>query len=249
MLSVLAILPSIVLLIFIYKKDKKEKEPGKLLLKCFLFGVLSAIPAMIMELIIEEFVDSVTIPGSVLYAILDGFLVAAFSEELCKYLLMKKATWKSPHFNCAFDGIVYAVYVSLGFATLENIIYIADGDLVTAITRFFTAVPGHACDAVYMGYFYSLAKRAAIYGDKRAARRNKLIALWVPMFLHGLYDCLLSFEEDVAGEVILVLGVLAWIVFVIILFIVTFKLVNHASKNDSCFYALPEEEMPPQIQY
>ncbi|MBQ0028284.1 MAG: PrsW family intramembrane metalloprotease [Lachnospiraceae bacterium] len=236
MISLLAVLPSIVLLIYIYRKDKKEKEPKKLLLKCFILGVLSSIPAMIMEIIIEEFIDGMAIPGSVLYAALDGFLVAAFSEELCKYLLLKKATWKSPFFNCHFDGIVYAVYVSLGFATLENIMYIADGGLSTAITRFFTAVPGHACDSVYMGYFYSIAKNAYINGDKKVARQNKRLALIIPIILHGIYDCLLSFEEDVVGEGIMLTGILLWIVFVIILFVATFKLVNKASRQDSAFY-------------
>lgn len=231
MLFSLAIIPSIVLLVYIYKKDKREKEPLSLLLSCFLFGILTIIPALIMEELISVVEDSIFTPGSVIYAIFDGFIVAALSEELFKYLALKFKTWKSKEFNCTFDGIVYAVFVSLGFATLENIMYV--DDISIAITRMLTAVPGHACNAVFMGYFYSKAKKASLENNILLEKKYKKLTLLVPILFHGAYDCLISFDEDVAGEAITVLGVLLWLAFIIVEFIWAFTLVNRASKNDS----------------
>lgn len=236
----LALIPSIILLIYIYKKDAREKEPFRLLLKCFIFGIIIIIPVLILEELLTEVSESIAVPGSVLGAVLDGFLVAAFSEELFKYFAVRIASWKSKEFNCTFDGIVYAVYVSLGFATFENVLYVLDGGIGTAVMRMFTAVPGHACDAVFMGYYYSKAKKASIDQDKAAVTNNTIKALIIPMLLHGLYDCLISFDDEVAGEAVGTIGILAWFVFVIVEFIFAFKVVNKASKNDT--YLFPEEE-------
>lgn len=237
MLMSLAIIPSIVLLVYIYKKDKREKEPIKLLIKCFIWGMISIAPVLIQELVIEVFVDELWIEGSVPYAIVDAFLVAAFTEELFKYLVLKTTTWKSKHFNCTFDGIVYSVFVSLGFATFENIFYVLDGGLSSALLRMFTAVPGHACDAVFMGYFYSKAKKASIDNDKRATKKYKRRALLVPIAFHGLYDCLISFDEEVAGEIVVVIGVLLWLALVLVQFIIAFFIVNQSAKKDT--YLIP----------
>lgn len=238
----LAIIPSVILLIFIYKMDKREKEPAKLLLGCFGFGVLSIIPALILELGIGAFVEEFFQEGSLIYAVIDGFVVAAFSEELFKYLFLKAKTWKSPEFNCTFDGIIYAVFVSLGFATFENIFYVIDGGISTAVMRMFTSVPGHACDAVFMGYFYSRAKQANVEGDIAAEKRNKRLALWVPVVLHGIYDCLISFEEDIVGEGVVILAILAWFAFVALQFVASFIIVMIASSKDK--YFVPEEQLP-----
>ena len=240
MLFTLAIIPSIALLIYIYKKDKKEKEPMRLLIKCFIWGIIAIIPILIMETLVEEFLVEICVEGSVVYSFLDGFLVAALSEELFKYLVLKSKTWKNKAFNCTFDGIVYAVFVSLGFATFENVMYVLDGDISTAFLRMFTSVPGHACDAVFMGYFYSLAKKAAVNNDKRKEKKNKRRALLIPIITHGIYDGLILMEEDVAGEDAVIIGALLWIVVVVVQFILAFKLVNKASKNDESFY--PEVE-------
>lgn len=231
----LAILPSIVLLFYIYKKDKRDKEPMKLLMGCFAVGVFSVIPSVLMETITEEIISVFCVEGSFFYAVLDGFVVAALAEETFKYLLLKEKTWKSTEFNCNFDGIIYAVFVSLGFATCENIFYVMDGGIGVAILRFFTAVPSHACDAVFMGYYYSKAKQASLLGDTVGEEKYKRKSLVIPLLLHGLYDCLISFEEDVAGENVMVAGVLIWIVFVIVMFSIAFNTINKASKNDSYF--------------
>ena len=106
-LTGLALLPAIALVVWIYRQDKVEKEPRGLLWKIFLFGVLSVIPAMILEIILDEvflvFVDADTL----CYVILDNFIGVALIEEFCKMKAAKWAAWKHPAFNYKFDAIVY----------------------------------------------------------------------------------------------------------------------------------------------
>jgi len=231
-LTMITIMPSVLLLIYIYKKDKKEKEPMKLLMGCLFMGVILSIPAVILETLEDYVLDAIMTPGSVVYGFLDAFIVAALSEELFKYIFLKKKTWKSKHFDCSFDGIVYAVFVSLGFATFENIFYVFDGGLETAVLRMFTSIPGHMCFSVFMGYYYSKAKMASVKGNKKEEKSFLSKALWIPVILHGFYDFPLMMEAEVAGDAAVTIGLLFWIVYVIALFVTTFIFVNKASKND-----------------
>lgn len=233
MLLSLAVIPSIILLVYIYKKDKIEKESAGILSKCFIRGLVIILPVVIIENLLGFFFDEIFIEGSVAYAIVDGFIVAALTEELFKYVALKHKTWKSKEFNCTFDGIVYSVFVSLGFATFENVVYVFDGGISTAITRMFTAVPGHAYDAVIMGYFYSKAKMADAEGNKKQVAANKRKAVIIPMLLHGIYDCLISFDEEIVGEDVMLLGIMLWLLVIIFEFTLSLHVVNKASKNDT----------------
>lgn len=232
MLFSLAILPAIALLVFIYYMDKKEKEPIKFLWKLLLWGMFLVIPVIIVETIIDIFVEIITFKGSVAYAIIEGFLVAATSEELGKYLFLKKKTWNSEYFDCMFDGIVYSVFVSMGFALIENISYVLESGISVAIMRMFTSVPGHACFAVYMGYYYAKARLAINRGDKDLSKKYRRLAVIVPILLHGTYDCLLMMEEEAVGEILLFVSLFIWIIVVVTLFARAFVLVSKASKND-----------------
>lgn len=231
----LAILPSIALLVFIYKKDKKDKEPSMLLVRLFAFGVISTFAASMAESVLDFIFGIFTTKGSAVYAFLEAFLVAGLCEEVVKYVALSKATWKDRNFNCAFDGIIYSTYVSLGFATLENILYVAEGGISTAFARMFSSIPGHTCFGVFMGFFYSKAKIAESRGHYLLSERYKKLALIVPIILHGIYDSLLMVEEEVVGEGIAVMSILLWYVFVGALFLISFILVNIASKNDYYF--------------
>ena len=114
-----------------------------------------------------DWVLSYVVPeGSLAYNALFYFLIVGPAEEGFKYLLLKNRTWKSPHFNCQFDGVVYAVFVSLGFALWENIGYVLRYGFATAVARAVTAIPGHACFGVFMGVLYGVAKRQALAGDE-----------------------------------------------------------------------------------
>ena len=179
-----ALLPAAVLLAYIYHKDTIEKEPWKLLLKLFLAGALCAIPAALLE----EF--GVCLISGVkeqwLYRGLEAFLVVAVAEEWCKFAFLC-TTWRSDAFDYRYDAIVYAVCVSLGFAALENILYVFEYGFATGLFRAFTSVPGHCFFGVYMGHYYGRAKRAR-YLHSGEAPANLVCALLLPLLLHGCYD-------------------------------------------------------------
>jgi len=229
----IAVIPSILLLIYIYKKDKKEKEPIKLLLKCFFFGSLCAIPSIIVEMLGTELLDAFVTSSTLFYVIIDNFIITALSEEFFKFRALKRHTFISQHFDCMYDGIVYSVFTSLGFATIENIMYVFEYGFSTGILRMFTSIPGHASFAVYMGYYYSKAKQADGNCNKKSRKKYLRLALLIPVILHGIYDSLICIEENMVGETLFIISMLLWICFTIAMFIVTFIFVNIASKNDA----------------
>ena len=207
-----AIIPAIVLLRFVYKEDRLDKESPGLLLSLVIFGILSTFAAIVTEQIGEAILGILLPQSSTAYNVLLYFVVVALSEEGFKYLLLKKRTWYSGEFNCQFDGIVYAVFVALGFALWENISYVLMYGLGTAAVRAVTAVPGHACFGVFMGAFYGLAKRYDNFGDEYRSRRC------------GTYDFIATYEYD--GY--------AWIfvAFVVLLFAAAYRMIKKLSRDD-----------------
>ena len=205
-----AVLPVLLLLWFIYRRDKLNPEPVGKLLWTFVVGCFSVVPAMVMELILSVGMPSTPVLGG-LY---NGFVVAGLSEELCKLVLLMLIIWRSPHFDEYFDGIVYAVFLSLGFACVENVMYVTGSPdaLGVALMRGLLAVPAHFLFAVTMGYHLSLAKF-----DPTNQRRHLLHALLYPVLLHGTYDALLMVSDNLgdSGLGMAVSGVLmvAFIVF------------------------------------
>lgn len=180
-LLALAIAPGLAICIFIYWKDKFDPEPKKYLIYSFFHGVLSAIPAVLLSMTLQKVLHSdghetLTITG------IDAFISVAFAEELAKFAFLMIA-YRRKVFNEPFDGITYAVMVSMGFATIENILYVAQGGLSVAILRIFTAVPAHATFGVLMGYFVGLAKfkgtQTGLY---------LFFGLMTAILFHGAYD-------------------------------------------------------------
>ena len=180
----LALLPAVILLRYVYRMDTIEKEPTALLLRLFLFGCLSALPASILEGFGERYVALFDTVFSA--RLFEAFVVVAVSEEGCKYFFLRRM-WNHPAFDYRFDAIVYAVAVSLGFAALENILYVFRYGISTGILRAVTSVPGHCFFGVFMGYWFGRAKYAACYGLP-GSRTQRLLAFAVPALLHGFYD-------------------------------------------------------------
>ena len=184
-----ALLPIAILVYHIYRKDKKSPEPTGQLIKAFLFGILSvpvsfciSIPLGIIGLYP---VEATSILGSVSTA----FFGAAIPEETAKFIMLWLLLRKNPYFDEKMDGIVYAVCVSLGFAGLENIMYLFSNEeayLSVGIARAIFAVPGHFCFGILMGYYYSLAK---FY--PKTSTKNKALILVAPILVHGVYDSIL----------------------------------------------------------
>lgn len=230
----LAILPAIVLMIYIYKMDKREKEPVSKLIICFVLGMVSVAPVAVIELFFGGFLEAAMPDPTLTYYIIDNFLVVALVEEFCKYFCLSIVSRRNKFFDCLFDGIVYSVFVSLGFATLENILYSINNGVGVAVMRMFSAVPGHMCFAIFMGYYYSRKRRAELYGNIKADKHYSRMAVIVPTLIHGMYDLLATLDSGIAF--------IGWIVLVIVVFFFAFKLVKKASKNDEyLIYTVPEE--------
>ena len=219
-----AVIPAVVLLVKVYKVDHLDKESPRLLWNLVVRGVIATVFAMLTEWIGEFVLSSFVQEGTVLYNFLLYFIVVAVSEEGFKYLLMKQRTWKDPEFNFQFDGVVYAVFVSLGFALWENISYVLMYGFGTALIRAVTAVPGHACFGVFMGAWYGLAKKYESYGMHSQSKTCRVVALLSSIVLHGCYDFTASIENQNYAWI--------FVAFVVVTFIVAFRLVKKLSQND-----------------
>jgi len=184
-----ALLPIAILAFYIYRKDDNSPEPAGQLVKAFFYGILSvplsfcmSVPFGLVGLYPEE-------ATSVLGGVSTAFFGAAIPEEIAKFIMLWLLLRRNKYFDEKMDGIVYAVCVSLGFAALENIMYLftnAEMYLSTGIVRAIFAIPGHFCFGILMGYYYSLAK---FY--PKAPKKNKILILVAPIIAHGLYDSIL----------------------------------------------------------
>lgn len=240
MLYALALIPVVGLLIFIYFNDKKEKEPFGLLVGLFFAGMGTIVTAIIAELVGGLILGAVFPANTVIGGVLDAMLIVAPAEELGKFLVLRLITWKNKNFNYNYDAIVYAVFVSLGFAAFENITYVFGSGIGTAFLRMFTAVPGHACFAVFMGFFYSKAKYASLTGKKGACTGFTALAMVIPIVIHGVYDAILMGGGSSEIPVLSGLSLVIWIGFVIALFIVSCILIVKTSRNDFCIVSIPD---------
>jgi RsiW-degrading membrane proteinase PrsW (M82 family) len=181
-LLLLAVAPVTIIILYIYFKDTFEKEPIKFLGKNFLLGFTVSI---LLTAILGGFAAKIfplTDSRNVLQQILQAFIVVALVEEFSKYVIVKFYAQRNKEFNEPFDGIVYAVMVSMGFATLENILYVVQHGVEVGILRAFTAVPAHATFAILMGYFMGKAKFS-----KNKVLLNLTGLLFATLF-HGAYD-------------------------------------------------------------
>lgn len=256
-LGILALLPAVVLCVYIFVKDRNEKEPLWLLFLLIGLGAVAVFPAMILEEgasavtngIFEpfgyDFMGYYIYPDSVYYAynIVDNFVGVALIEEGLKWLIMFFVTRKSKQFNSLFDGIVFAVFVSLGFAALENIMYVFSYGFDTAIIRMFVSVPAHAFFGVIMGMFYSIwhIETGAKKIETELISSGKIIvypkntsrfktgswlakSLIIPVLCHGFFDFCCSVDNELFQYL--------RYPFIIILYVYCFNKVRKMSKID-----------------
>jgi len=189
-LLVLAIAPGVFLTWFFYVRDRYEHEPRRLIISTYVLGVLSVIPAFFTELLGELF-----LPNDGLIALLvEVFIVIALTEEFMKLCAVRVLAYRSPEFNEVMDGIVYCAVAALGFATLENVVYVFRYGLVTGVMRAVLSVPSHALWGGIMGHQIGLAKFRRINENMRI-----LLGLLEAVFLHGLYDFIAFFFDVMLG--------------------------------------------------
>lgn len=191
-LFALAITPGIALALGIYLTDRYDREPIHLLLKMFIFGMVSVVPIMLIEKVLTR----LNFFSGLLSIAYVAFIVAGFSEEFVKRLIVINFAYNHKAFNEKLDGIVYAVFVSLGFATVENVLYVVfrfSHISEVGIQRAIFSVPAHMLFAITMGYYLSLAKYST---DHKKSKYYLNLSLLIPIILHGIYDYILMAKNE-----------------------------------------------------
>jgi RsiW-degrading membrane proteinase PrsW (M82 family) len=181
-LLLMAVAPVCVILVYVYVHDKYEKEPPSLLIGSFLLGAVLSVILVFLIYLITGNATGVSDANSIRQNFIHAFLGVALTEEFSKYIIVRYYAQPKKAFNEPYDGIIYAVMVSMGFACTENILYVLEGGQTTALIRAFTAVPAHATFGILMGYFMGKAK----FSRKRAL--FNVIGLLLAVVFHGAYD-------------------------------------------------------------
>jgi protease PrsW len=208
---ILSLVPSLLLMCFFYKMDYFP-EPPKVLWTTFAFGVLITVPAYgIASLLLTQFyLRYMTHCDFLFFAFFRAFICAAMVEETLKFLILYLYSFKHKEFDEPMDGIVYGVAVSLGFATLENILYVTQKGFFVAVVRFFMSVPAHALFGAVMGYFIGQSR----YGKNR--KTCFLGAITLPIILHGMYNFplfLIPATENFFAKISLICSVVFLLIF------------------------------------
>ena len=226
-LLIIAILPVILLGAYIYKKDK-HKEPRSLLVKLFISGILSCFLVIIASAIAAIFLLFVNKSHTVMSSIefcLYIFIFIALLEETCKWIMSYYIGYKNKEFDELYDIIVYTVFVALGFAAFENILYVFDlQSIQVGIIRGLLAIPGHVCDGIAMGYYLSLAKYHEQKGNKKEEKKNKIKSILIPTLYHGIYDYCCLTESNII--------LITFIIFIIFLYTTSLKKIKLLSEDE-----------------
>jgi RsiW-degrading membrane proteinase PrsW (M82 family) len=202
-LLLISLAPVFIIALYIYIRDKYEKEPFRILLKALLTGVFIILPVVIIESILTSFSGHLEGISKVAY---NAFVVASLCEEGFKYLGFILIIWPDKNFNEKFDGIVYSVFISLGFAAVENIFYVLNGGISIGILRGFTAVPAHALFGTVMGYYFGLSR---FYPELKS--RYLVLAFIIPFLWHGSYDFLLLGQNQLLLLLFIPFIIIFWI--------------------------------------
>ncbi|MFC4777534.1 glutamic-type intramembrane protease PrsW [Paenibacillus sp. GCM10023252] len=173
-----AVAPGISLLIYLYLKDRYDTEPIHMVIRLFLLGVLIVVPTMVIGRGMELWW------GESHFVL--AFIQSAGVEEFLKWFVLYHVIYNHTEFDEPYDGIVYAASISLGFATLENVLYaiFSPATFGTLLVRALLPVSGHALFGVIMGYYLGKAR----FAPASRARSYLLLSLIIPMALHGSYD-------------------------------------------------------------
>lgn len=226
---VAAVLPATILMRYVYRLDRVEKEPKPLLYRLILGGVLAAFMAMLLETVGEAILSGIeeSVSNNA-FQIMTATMVG-LSEEYAKLHFLKRYSWNNGHFNFRFDGVVYAIFVSLGFAAFENILYVFSyGGIEIALQRAILSIPAHMSFAVYMGIFYGRAKMFDVRGNRGACSRNLWLAYIIAVSLHAFYDGTLMVGTEFSFYL--------FIGYIILMYTVVFQTLRRQSYLDMSIY-------------
>jgi RsiW-degrading membrane proteinase PrsW (M82 family) len=201
-LLVLAIAPGFFILWYVYNRDKYEREPKGLIVATFLIGAGVAVPAAFIELFFE-WGSGVPMTGNIVGAFIGSFVIVAPVEEVAKFLAVRVKAYKSPAFNEVMDGIVYSVAGALGFATIENVIYVFEYGAATGVFRAVFSVPLHALCGAVIGFYLGMNKM--YQGEKKHFIAAGIL---IAILFHGAYDFVLFTENFLA---VLIVPIMVWL--------------------------------------
>jgi len=225
-LVIIAVIPGIALALGLYLTDRYDREPVRLLVKLFLFGILSAIPTIFAE----RFLSRLDFLPGLLSVAWTSFIVAGFTEEFFKRAVVMVVAYRHNAFNEKLDGIIYCAFASLGFATIENIMYVVtgyDADPYIGLYRGLLSVPAHMLFAVTMGYYLSLARFSP---DNQCQARYLSLSLFMPILYHGIFDFILMARIPIL--------LILFIPFVVFMWIASLKKLNRFYKESKAYNAI-----------
>lgn len=228
LLVILAVLPTFIIGYYVYKKDS-HKEPFRVLISLFCSGILSAIGVILLSEILDTIFPIFTKDTSIMTMtelILKIFIEIALVEEFCKWLFVYVIGYKNIEFDETYDIIIYSIFVSLGFATIENIMYILQENTIQlAVQRAVLSVPGHTAYAIFMSYYLCRAKINRLNGDKKKEKIDLILSLFIPTIAHGIFDfCLFANNE---------IYMIIFFAFTFILFIMAFERLRSLYKTNA----------------
>ena len=208
-----AIAPILAIILFIYWRDEHEKEPIRLLWRAFYLGALGTIPTLLLSSFLDKLGFDIK-SDNLAFSFISVMIGIALIEELCKYFGVRWFIYRKHDFNEPYDGIIYCVMAALGFASVENLLYVFDGGFGVAAIRAIFAVPGHAIDGVFIGYFLGNQK----HNNKKG---YEFIGLAAAILFHTIYDFLLFNAEKQSS----------FIIFFLVSFFIAFTLALKAIKK------------------
>ena len=205
-LLIASIAPAVIIMYLIFRHDT-VKEPLTMLAKALFGGVLS----IAITLIITYPILGIELNSGAMKSFFDAFFKAGIPEEFSKWLIFYWLIRKAKDFDQYYDGILYAIFISMGFALVENILYVFENGMGTAIVRSIISVPGHMLFAIPMGYFLSISR----FESGTSARFHVFLSLAIPILLHGTFDFILMYSgaKGAVNSGLAVLLLLAFVIF------------------------------------
>ncbi len=228
-LFIAAIAPAIFIMFIVYKYDT-IKEPLSMLVKAFFGGVLSILIALAIAIPLDQLTGF--IPSGFFQSFYEAVLCAAIPEEFAKWIIFYWLISKAKDFDQYYDGILYAIFISMGFALVENILYVIPTGFGVAISRSILSVPGHMLFAIPMGYYLSHSR----FESGASAKYHIFLSLAIPILLHGTFDFILMYSsaKDELNPGLAGFLMLAFVIFDIFMWRFGLrKLKEHISKDKS----------------
>ncbi|MBO8154933.1 MAG: intramembrane metalloprotease PrsW [Bacillaceae bacterium] len=216
------IAPGVALLAFFYLKDRFNSEPLSMVLRSFVAGGLLVFPIMFLEY-------TLAIEGIGQTPFVKSFFITGLLEEFFKWFIFLYTVYKHIYFDEHYDGIVYGASISLGFATVENLLYLIANGIEYAFGRAIFPVSSHALFGVIMGYYFGKSKFI-----HKHPKRMIALAIFFPAVLHGLYDFLLS---TVTSNWLYVM-----VPFMVVLWIIALRKVKLANQSKKLVYLDQKKE-------